>query len=259
MIVRFRSTRGQLDSWSFPLATSWGRHQARSCHRSLDMAILCLLYQHNLVIFSYSAGSSVNLSETTCSRSTVRISRPCLYKLRARYRYHESVMPAPLSGPCCSYGVGTPKTGSRTSKMRGSTYSIYVSAHLFGVVLLDVICSKRLIGVTDTREWTRIMALGARPKGRYGHAVCMSGNTFYVSGGQVDGRFMNDLWGFDLSTCELVNLCRPAGSHVASRTLTGIATTVMVAPTWHVVQPANKAPSPRTGHVLVTYQDKLYM
>ena len=46
------------------------------------------------------------------------------------------------------------------------------------------------------------MALGTRPKGRYGHAVCMSGNTFYVSGGQVDGRFMNDLWGFDLSTCE---------------------------------------------------------
>jgi hypothetical protein len=118
---------------------------------------------------------------------------------------------------------------------------------------------KAVDGVTDTREWTRIMALGARPKGRYGHAVCMSGNTFYVSGGQVDGRFMNDLWGFDLSTCELVILCRPSSSHVASRTLTGIATTVMVAPTWHVVQPANKAPSPRTGHVLVTYQDKLYM
>lgn len=28
----------------------------------------------------------------------------------------------------------------------------------------------------------------------------MSGNTFYVSGGQVDGKFMSDLWGFDLST-----------------------------------------------------------
>jgi hypothetical protein len=201
----------------------------------------------------------VNRSETTCSRSIVRISRPCLYKLRARYRYHESVMLAPLSGPFCLCGEGTPRTGSRTSKTRGSTCSIYVSAHLFGVVLLSVICLKRLIDVVDTREWTRIMALGARPKGRYGHAVCMSGNTFYVSGGQVDGRFMNDLWGFDLSTCELVTLCRHAGSQVASRTLTGIARTVMVAPTWHVVQPANKAPSPRTGHVLVTHQDKLYM
>jgi hypothetical protein len=60
-----------------------------------------------------------------------------------------------------------------------------------------------MLHTTDTREWTRIIAPGARPRGRYGHAVCMSGNTFYVSGGQVDGKFMNDLWGFDLSTRQL--------------------------------------------------------
>jgi hypothetical protein len=164
------------------------------------MAILCLPYLPNLATCSSLAASSANQSGTTCSHWTAKITLPYPYRLQARYRYRESVTLAPSSDPSCSCGEATPKTGSRTSKMRGSTCSTYVSPYLTfpGVKLI------RSIALEDTREWTRIMALGSRPKGRYGHAVCMSGNTFYVSGGQVDGKFMNDLWGFDLSTCKIV-------------------------------------------------------
>lgn len=40
------------------------------------------------------------------------------------------------------------------------------------------------------------------PKGRYGHAVCMHGSRFYMLGGQADGLFMDDMWYFDLNSCE---------------------------------------------------------
>lgn len=53
-----------------------------------------------------------------------------------------------------------------------------------------------------SREWTRVAPQGPAPAGRYGHAVTMCGTKFYVYGGQVDGEFLDDLWCFDLSSCE---------------------------------------------------------
>ena len=37
-----------------------------------------------------------------------------------------------------------------------------------------------------TREWTLIEVKGAKPAGRYGHAVAMIDGRFYVFGGQAD-------------------------------------------------------------------------
>lgn len=58
-----------------------------------------------------------------------------------------------------------------------------------------------------TQEWTRVPVL-AGPSGRYGHAACMVGNTFYVHGGHVDGRNLDDLWAFDVSQCKSGKRCR---------------------------------------------------
>ncbi|KAH7320431.1 hypothetical protein B0J17DRAFT_685680 [Rhizoctonia solani] len=88
-----------------------------------------------------------------------------------------------------------------------------------------------------TRDWTRVSIVGPAPVGRYGHAVGMSGNKFIVFGGQVDGEFLNDLWSFDLQS-----LVRGTSA-------------------WEQLTPApgNEPPPKRTGHVLVTHENKIYI
>ncbi|CEL57233.1 Tip elongation aberrant protein 1 OS=Schizosaccharomyces pombe (strain 972 / ATCC 24843) GN=tea1 PE=1 SV=1 [Rhizoctonia solani AG-1 IB] len=88
-----------------------------------------------------------------------------------------------------------------------------------------------------TRDWTRVTTVGAVPVGRYGHAVGMSGNKFIVFGGQVDGEFLNDLWSFDLQSL-----------------VRGTSAWEQLTPV-----PGNEPPPKRTGHVLVTHENKIYI
>ncbi|KIJ46380.1 hypothetical protein M422DRAFT_66743 [Sphaerobolus stellatus SS14] len=89
---------------------------------------------------------------------------------------------------------------------------------------------------TGTREWTKVSTAGRTPVGRYGHAATMVGTRFFVFGGQVGGEFLNDLWAFDLNTLKVAE------------------------PMWEEYLPADGVvPPPRTGHICVTYNDRIYI
>ncbi|KAI7956886.1 hypothetical protein MJO28_003981 [Puccinia striiformis f. sp. tritici] len=90
----------------------------------------------------------------------------------------------------------------------------------------------------STREWTRVKVSGPCPEGRYGHSAAILGSKFYIFGGQTDnGRFMNDLWSFDLHKLK-------SG-----------------APRWQMTEysTTNPIPSERTGHTVVTFKDSIYV
>ncbi|KAI0264606.1 hypothetical protein BC834DRAFT_826003 [Gloeopeniophorella convolvens] len=52
------------------------------------------------------------------------------------------------------------------------------------------------------REWVQVEAPpeSPTPSGRYGHSLSAVGSYLVVFGGRVDGRFLDDLWLFDLNT-----------------------------------------------------------
>jgi Kelch motif len=48
---------------------------------------------------------------------------------------------------------------------------------------------------------------GPGPVGRYGPAVTMVGSKLFVFGGKSNGKYLNDMWAFDLNTRTIANCC----------------------------------------------------
>ncbi|TIA85542.1 hypothetical protein E3P99_03964 [Wallemia hederae] len=88
----------------------------------------------------------------------------------------------------------------------------------------------------NTRLWLRVHITGGSPVGRYGHSMGLVGDKLYIYGGQVNGDFFSDIATFDLAQLSTPGPC-----------------------SWEFLEPANEPPPRRTGHITVTYQDKIYI
>lgn len=88
---------------------------------------------------------------------------------------------------------------------------------------------------TSSLKWTVAQPQGPRPTGRYGHSMSNIGARVFVFGGQVDEKFYNDMWAFDLTRW------RSASSQ------------------WELIHPATRPPPSRTNHTVVTHNEKMYL
>jgi len=122
-------------------------------------------------------------------------------------------VPSPRYGHCAAFtsttllilgGMVTSVTGIRRKKKEGYDDSLY----LLNLGTSDIFMSRPLqliitSSVPVSREWTRVVANGPKPCGRYCHTMMLVGSKLFVFGGwDYDARkFFNDIWGFNLSCC----------------------------------------------------------
>ncbi|KAI8342211.1 hypothetical protein EDC96DRAFT_487126 [Choanephora cucurbitarum] len=87
------------------------------------------------------------------------------------------------------------------------------------------------------KQWTRIQPEGPHPSERSGHSVATQDNAMFIFGGQKEGHYFNDLYVFNFDT-------------------------LSTSPRWEQIAFSNKAgdcPEPRSGHVSVIFDNKLYI
>ena len=98
------------------------------------------------------------------------------------------------------------------------------------------------------------MVNGPGPGGRCFHTVTMVGSKFFVCGGQVGRKVLNDMWAFDLNS-------RTIARHCSSEPFLLNIPAVKSQPFWESYEPApgDKNPLPRAGHVTVTTGEYIIM
>ncbi|KAG5440628.1 hypothetical protein PCK2_000338, partial [Pneumocystis canis] len=103
---------------------------------------------------------------------------------------------------------------------------------------------------TTSKIWTKAIIYGHKPSGRYGHTLNILGTKIIIFGGQMETFFFNDLISFDLDTCMFMN-----GS-IAIKLIFSVNTSNAK---WEQINPITNSPPARTNHIMITYQEKLYL
>ncbi|KAI5283580.1 Negative regulator of mitotic exit, partial [Ascosphaera aggregata] len=106
---------------------------------------------------------------------------------------------------------------------------------------------------TSSRQWSRAIPPGPRPKGRYGHTLNIVGSKIYVFGGQSDdGSFFNDLICFDLNALQKAS---NRWQFLIDNTSDSETGAIPVDETTGKL----KVPPARTNHTMVTFNDRLWL
>ncbi|CAO0803576.1 unnamed protein product [Mucor circinelloides] len=88
---------------------------------------------------------------------------------------------------------------------------------------------------TNTRQWSRVRTKGRLPSERAGHSTCVSDDgIMYIFGGHFQRKYLNDLCAFNVKEY-------PAKAE------------------WEFIRFENQGPTPRSGHISVIYDKKLYI
>ncbi|CAO3640182.1 unnamed protein product [Mucor fragilis] len=88
---------------------------------------------------------------------------------------------------------------------------------------------------TNTRQWSRVRTKGRLPTERAGHSTCVSDDgVMYIFGGHFQRKYLNDLCAFNVKEY-------PAKAE------------------WEFIRVENQGPTPRSGHISVIYDKKLYI
>ncbi|CEP12984.1 hypothetical protein [Parasitella parasitica] len=88
---------------------------------------------------------------------------------------------------------------------------------------------------TNTRQWSRVRTKGKFPLERAGHSTCVSDDgIMYIFGGHFQRKYLGDLCAFNVRDY-------PAKAE------------------WDFINYENQGPAPRSGHISVIYDKKLYV